>query len=105
MRVNRRGKLPGANHTSEIPYVFDSQMAVPVYKLEIQDEDRAMARRVHSCWVAFAKTGVPACDGGPAWPAYTPAGDQLMSFGLHRFQVRQYLRKRPTGSSRCAWQP
>jgi para-nitrobenzyl esterase len=92
VRVNKRAALPGANHTSEIPYVFDSQMAVPVYKLEIQDEDKAVARRVHSCWVAFAKTGVPACDGGPSWPAYTPASDQLMEFGQTP-QVRQHWRK------------
>jgi para-nitrobenzyl esterase len=92
VRVVRRGKLPGANHTSEIPYVFDSQMAVPVYKLEIQDEDRAMAARVHSCWVAFAKTGAPACAGGPAWPAYSAQGDQLMEFG-QTIGVRQHWRK------------
>lgn len=81
VRVIRRGKIPGANHTSEIPYVFDSQMAVPVYKLEIQDEDRAMASRVHSCWVAFAKIGRPVCDGGPDWPAYSAARDEMMDFG------------------------
>jgi para-nitrobenzyl esterase len=92
VRVDKRGKLPGANHTSEIPYVFDSQMAVPVYKLEIQAEDRAMATRVHSCWVAFAKTGAPDCAGGPPWPAYAPDSDRLMEFGLTP-QVRAHWRK------------
>jgi para-nitrobenzyl esterase len=92
LRVVRRGKIPGANHTSEIPYVFDSQMAVPVYKLEIQDEDRAMARRVHSCWVAFAKTGAPSCNGGPPWPAYAPTSDETMVFGLQP-EVKPNLRK------------
>jgi para-nitrobenzyl esterase len=92
VRVNKRGKLPGANHTSEIPYVFDSQMAVPIYRLEIQDEDRAMAARVHSCWVAFAKTGAPACAGGPDWPAYAAGSDQLMEFGLATI-VRTHWRK------------
>lgn len=81
VRVVKRSVLPGANHASEVPYVFDSQMSVPVYKLEIQDEDRAVARRVHSCWVAFIKTGAPVCDGGPVWPAYTPADDRSMAFG------------------------
>ncbi|MDR3510807.1 MAG: carboxylesterase family protein [Caulobacteraceae bacterium] len=92
VRVTRRGKIPGANHTSEIPYVFDSQMAVPVYKLEIQDEDRAMAARVHSCWVAFAKTGKPVCAGGPAWPAYTAGSDMMMDFG-RTLVVLQHWRK------------
>lgn len=92
LRVIKRGKLPGANHTSEIPYVFDSQMAVPVYRLEIQDEDRAMAARVHSCWVAFAKTGKPVCAGGPAWPPYSADSDRLMQFGLTT-NVRAHWRK------------
>lgn len=92
VRVIRRGKIPGANHTSEIPYVFDSQMAVPVYKLEIQDEDKAMAARIHSCWVAFAKIGRPVCDGGPDWPAYSASRDAMMDFG-RALVVLQHWRK------------
>jgi para-nitrobenzyl esterase len=92
VRVVRRGKIPGANHTSENPYVFDTQMIVPNYAAEITPEDRAMAAMVHSCWVAFAKTGVPACAGAPAWPAYDPASDQLLEFGLQT-GVRQHFRK------------
>jgi para-nitrobenzyl esterase len=92
VRVIRRGKIPGANHTSENPYVFDSQMGIPNYASEIVDDDRALARVMHSCWVAFAKTGVPTCAGAPAWPAYTPAGDQLMEFGIST-GVRQNFRK------------
>jgi para-nitrobenzyl esterase len=82
VRVVRRGRIPGANHASEIPYVFDTQGLVPNYSAEITDEDRAMARVVHSCWVAFAKRGVPACAAAPPWPAYSRAADQLMEFGL-----------------------
>ena len=81
VRVVRRGKIPGANHTSENPYVFDTQMIVPNYSSEIQDADRQVAAFMHSCWVAFAKTGTPTCGpSGPAWPAYNPASDQLMQF-------------------------
>jgi para-nitrobenzyl esterase len=81
VRVVRRGKIPGANHTSENPYVFDTQMIVPNYASEIVDEDRKVAALMHSCWVAFAKTGTPACDaGGRAWPAYGPGTDELMDF-------------------------
>ncbi|HEX4199712.1 MAG TPA: carboxylesterase family protein [Caulobacteraceae bacterium] len=92
VRVVRRGKIPGANHTSENPYVFDSQMGIPNYSNEIVDDDRALARVMHSCWVAFAKTGVPACSGAPAWPAYTPASDRLMEFGITT-GARQHFRK------------
>jgi len=92
VRVVRRGKIPGANHTSENPYVFDTQMGIPNYADQIQAEDRAMAALVHSCWVSFAKTGAPVCRGAPAWPAYSPAGDQLMEFGLAA-DVRANFRK------------
>jgi para-nitrobenzyl esterase len=92
VRVVRRGKIPGANHTSENPYVFDSQMGIPNYAAEIVDDDRALARTMHSCWVAFAKTGAPLCAGAPAWPAYRPGGDQLMEFGIAT-GVREHFRK------------
>jgi para-nitrobenzyl esterase len=92
VRVVRRGRLPGANHASEIPYVFDTQALVPNYAAEIVDEDRALAKVMHSCWVAFAKTGAPTCVGAPAWPTYTPASDQAMEFGLAT-GVRTHLRK------------
>ncbi|HXQ46099.1 MAG TPA: carboxylesterase family protein, partial [Caulobacteraceae bacterium] len=92
VRVVRRGKIPGANHTSENPYVFDTQMIIPNYASEITQEDRDHAAVMHSCWVAFAKTGVPTCSGAPAWPAYTPARDQLMEFGPTT-EVRTHFRK------------
>jgi para-nitrobenzyl esterase len=92
VRVARRGKIPGANHTSENPYVFDSQMGIPNYAAEIVDDDRALARIMHSCWVAFAKTGVPTCTGAPAWPGYTAGSDRLMEFGIAA-DVREHFRK------------
>ena len=92
VRVVRRGKIPGANHTSENPYVFDTQMGIPNYADQIQAEDRAMAALVHSCWVSFAKTGAPSCARAPAWPAYAPASDPLMEFGLSA-DVRKGFRK------------
>jgi para-nitrobenzyl esterase len=82
VRVVRKGKIPGANHTSENPYVFDTQMIVPNYASEIVDQDRAVAALMHSCWVSFARTGQPACqsaDGQP-WTAYDPHTDLLMDF-------------------------
>jgi para-nitrobenzyl esterase len=81
VRVVRRGKIPGANHTSENPYVFDTQMIVPNYSAEIVEADRKVAAFMHSCWVSFAKTGRPTCAAdGRAWPAYKPASDELMVF-------------------------
>jgi para-nitrobenzyl esterase len=92
VRVQARTHLPGANHASQVPYVFDSQDLIPVYSKEIVDEDRAVAKLMHSCVVGFAKTGAPACGSGQVWPAYTPAGDQLLEFGQST-GVRTHLRK------------
>lgn len=83
----------GAAHAAEISYVFGGQMraagappaaagsalAAPPVPSE---EDKAMAALMHSCWVAFAKQGEPKCASGAAWPAYKPAADQLMEFGV-----------------------
>ncbi|HEX7758401.1 MAG TPA: carboxylesterase family protein [Caulobacteraceae bacterium] len=83
---------PGTNHASEIPFVFDSLDAVPGRTPLITPSERATAALTHSCWVAFAKTGVPACADGQAWPAYDPITDQLLEFGIES-GVRQHFRK------------
>jgi para-nitrobenzyl esterase len=80
----------GAPHAGEIYYVFGAQLtgqlaiaspANPVSgPARPTDEDRAMAKVMHACWVSFAKTGAPVC-GGQAWPKYDPGKDQLMEFG------------------------
>ena len=92
VRVAQRGRAPGANHAAEIPYVFDSQDAIPIYAQDIVAEDRALAKTVHACWVAFAKAGAPKCDGAPAWPRYDAADDELMEFGT-TVGLRQHYKK------------
>jgi len=102
VRVVRVGKIPGANHTSENPYVFDTQMIVPNYAEEIVAKDRAVAAFMHSCWVAFAKTGKPACAGHP-WPAYTAARDELMEFNSPSKLVRHYRKQQLDAVSAAHW--
>ncbi|WP_372786664.1 carboxylesterase/lipase family protein [Phenylobacterium sp.] len=66
-------------HASEIQYVWEYWgRRTPLST--VSDEDKAMATLMHACWVSFARTGAPKC-GSQAWPAYTPAADQLMEFG------------------------
>lgn len=86
----RRATAPGAAHATEIAYVFGGEMRPagappPAGALATaparSDEDRAMATLMHSCWVAFAKTGAPKCASGPAWPKFDPKNQQLMEFG------------------------
>jgi para-nitrobenzyl esterase len=84
VREAQRATAPGAAHASEIPFVFNNftpragQQAV-----EPSAQDKAMGALMHSCWVAFAKTGTPTtCAKTAAWPQYTAANDQLMEFSV-----------------------
>ncbi len=73
-----RDKLPGAPHATEIPYVFDTVDVA--YKDKLTPADEAMAKKVHSYWVAFAKSGNPAPAGLPKWETQNPQTDFLMNF-------------------------
>jgi para-nitrobenzyl esterase len=105
-----RSVLPGAPHGSELVYVFDNLGAGPVAGLAplvpveqrpgvlaasrsgASAEDLAMARRLHDCWISFAKTGRPACPGAPPWPTYSRAKDQLMDFDVST-TVQSHVRR------------
>ncbi|HEX3472014.1 MAG TPA: carboxylesterase family protein [Silvibacterium sp.] len=76
--VSERGKLDGAGHGAEIPYVFDTVKAF--YGDQLNPADSAMAATTISYWVAFAKTGDPNGEGRPHWPAYSPQTDILLDF-------------------------
>jgi para-nitrobenzyl esterase len=71
-----RGRRTGADHGSEIPFVFDSSRA-PFRT----DQDKRVTAAMHGCWAAFAKTGTPSCPGVAPWPAYDPQAEMLMEFG------------------------
>jgi len=88
----QRATRPGTNHASEIPFVFDSLDAVPGRSALISPSERAEAALAHSCWVAFARTGVPTCAGGQAWPRYGARTDRLLDFGDPP-AVRTHFRK------------
>ncbi|MEO8813501.1 MAG: carboxylesterase family protein, partial [Caulobacteraceae bacterium] len=77
-----RPALKGVPHAFEIPFVFDSWEHLGSLGLGLKPDadDLAMTARVHGCWVAFARTSIPVCPVGPAWPPYTSAGDTLMDF-------------------------
>ena len=89
VRSASRATAPGAGHASEIPYAYNwfGPFGPP------SDEDKAEAALMHSCWVAFAKTGAPACASGPTWPTYAADSDQLLEFGTGGDAVRTHFRK------------
>jgi para-nitrobenzyl esterase len=78
VRHTQRGRMIGAQHGAELPYVFDSWHEGPGGGSFLDSEDRAVAATMHACWVAFARTGAPACAGVPAWPAYRADSDDVM---------------------------
>jgi para-nitrobenzyl esterase len=73
-----RDEWVGAQHATEIPFVFDTVAAR--YGAELTAADSRAADLTHAYWVAFAKTGVPAPTGLQAWPQYDPAQDVIIDF-------------------------
>lgn len=57
----------GACHGRELPFVFDAVGHVDTGAFAVPDteETRALAARMRTAWVAFAR------DGDPGWPEYT----------------------------------
>jgi para-nitrobenzyl esterase len=89
VRAPNRGKVRGAAHGDDVSYVFDTwSKSYP--QLQLSDEDRAATRMMHSCWVTFARTGKPQCEGAPDWPRYTRAEDRLMELGLKPKVLKGY---------------
>ena len=75
----RRGKVPGAGHGSEIPYVFDSTDKLPsIVQMFVTPEDASIAKTLNRYWINFATTGDPNGSGLPHWPKYSAATDELL---------------------------
>ena len=74
----------GAPHSAEIVYAFDSWDFSSSGDPKVNATDRAVSKRVNSCWVAFFKMDPKAksltCADGFTWPAYTDAGDDAARF-------------------------
>ena len=69
----------GANHASEIPYVFGNLGGPgPMNSRPATEEDRALNALVSSYWINFAKTGDPNGEGLPQWPAFDEKENRVM---------------------------
>ena len=91
-----------ASHADEIQYVWEYWgRRTPMSMVSAKDQE--VASLMHACWVSFAKTGAPKC-GTEAWPAYTPASDQLMEFGAVS-GVRTHFRKAQLDAEQAATLP
>ena len=72
----------GANHGSEIGYVFKNLGGGGALGLPSppRPEDTAMSDLVSSYWVNFARNGDPNGPGLPSWPAFSVAAQNAMHF-------------------------
>ena len=96
--ASMRDKSFGAAHGSEITYVFDTLPQQPISYggrdiPAATPDDQKVSDAMHAYWVAFAKTGDPDSAGGPRWPRYTVAGDELLEFGADGVKVRKGFAK------------
>lgn len=73
-----QGRRAGAHHGSEVPFVFDH--LPPVRRID--DNDLRVMHAIHDCWVAFARSGKPACAEAPGWPQVGP-DEKWMVFDSH----------------------
>ena len=64
---------PMAVHGAEIPLIFDNTTP----------DNEEMAIVMRSIWASFARTGVPAASGLPAWEPYTREGGAVMILDLN----------------------
>ncbi|HEU4617857.1 MAG TPA: carboxylesterase family protein [Gammaproteobacteria bacterium] len=64
----REGKLR-AYHTLDIPFAFNN-VEVAASMTGAGNDRYALATKMSSAFAAFARTGNPACDELPAWPAF-----------------------------------
>lgn len=82
--IQMQAWLQGADHTTEIPYVFGlpdiMKLAAgfdPTLRLPMLPSDAALSREMMTMWTNFAKSGNPnspvALAGGVQWPAFNPA--------------------------------
>ncbi|WP_327588507.1 carboxylesterase family protein [Nonomuraea sp. NBC_00507] len=67
---------PGAQHASELPYLFDLG-GRPWWSLT--PEQWRLAGQMVGYWTAFAHTGTPKVAGAPAWPAFTKSRGTVLS--------------------------
>jgi para-nitrobenzyl esterase len=105
-----------AFHASELPYMWGNTDRTPLNWPKLPDTatERKLSDAMLEYWVSFAKTGVPAASGQPAWPAYGgdraymafedgPAPKTHLMPGMYEFNERVVCRRRAQGGIPWHW--
>ncbi|MEU7829763.1 carboxylesterase family protein [Nonomuraea sp. NPDC049129] len=66
----------GAQHASDLPYLFDLDGRP---EDGLTTEQWRLAEQMIGYWTSFAHTGKPQAAGAPAWRAFTPSGQTMLS--------------------------
>ena len=69
------GKMLGAHHAAEVPYVLDN---IELGGADAPAVDRELRDALVGYWIQFATTGNPNRDGLVEWPAYNSGSDQSL---------------------------
>lgn len=80
--VQLKDNPQGAYHTSDVPYWFQTQDALNMFRptRNWQAYDRALSTRMMDSLLAFARSGNPATPATP-WPQWRPDSAQYLEFG------------------------
>lgn len=105
-----------AFHASELPYMWGNTDRTPLNWPKLPDTaaERKLSDAMLGYWVSFARTGVPAASGQPAWPAYgqdraymafedMPAPKAHLMPGMYEFNERIVCRRRAKGGIPWHW--
>jgi para-nitrobenzyl esterase len=76
------GRL-GACHALDVPFCFDivDRRGAAFFLGEVTEGARALAAGMRSAWASLARTGAPAGEGLPDWPAWDPERRPTMDLG------------------------
>ena len=68
VQTGLRPRPPGVGHGGEIAFVMGTGDSCRCLGAPFSAADRGVSRNVGDYWYAFARNGVPAAKGAPAWP-------------------------------------
>lgn len=85
-----RNTSPGAAHSAEVPFIFQSLDYLQTLGVPASQEDRNFAHAISACWTSFARMGRPVCALATNWSAYDANTDELTLFGAQSRTVRGF---------------
>jgi para-nitrobenzyl esterase len=105
-----------AFHASEIPYMFGTADKTPIRwpKVPATAVEMQLSEAMLGYWASFARDGVPAAAGQPAWPAYgtdraymafedAPLPKKHVMPGMYEFNEQVVCRRRAKGGIPWNW--